>query len=89
MLVVLILKLKYRKLQEEKQMCLLRKDSFLEWGDEFNDWYILPSITVNLNSYFTISFNWLKIHYQHSWKIVTYEEEDAMAQVHYNLNNKV
>ena len=74
--------------QEDKQMCLLRKSSYLEWGNEFNEWYILPSISISFSSGFTISFYWLKIQYSHTWKVVTYEEEDEWASVHYNINNK-
>ena len=88
LLVVFILKFKYSIYKEEKQMCLLRKSSYLEWGNEFNEWYILPSISINFSSGFTITFYWLKIQYCHTWKVVTYEEEDEWASVHYNITNK-
>ena len=88
LLVVLILKLKYSMSEQEKQMCLLRKSSYLEWGNEFNEWYIIPSISINFSCGFTISFYWLKIQYCHTWKVVTYEEEDEWASVHYKIDNK-
>jgi len=88
MLVVFILKLKYSMREEEKQMCLLRKSSYLDWGNEFNEWYILPSISINFSTGFTITFYWLKIQYCHTWRVITYEEEDEWASVHYSINNK-
>lgn len=74
--------------QEDKQMCLLRKSSYLEWGNEFNEWYVLPAISLNFTYGFSITFYWLKICYSHTWKVVTYEEEDEWASVHYNITNK-
>ena len=74
--------------EQEKQMCLLRKSSYLEWGNEWNQWYILPAISIGFNNGFTFTFEWLKISYSHSWAVVTYEEEDEWASVHYKINNK-
>ena len=74
--------------EEDKQMCILRKSSYLEWDKADNNWYILPSISLNFTSGFNITFYWLKIQYSHTWKVVTYEEEDEWASVHYNINNK-
>ena len=75
-------------LQEEKRMCLLRKSTSLDWGNEFNEWYILPSISINFTQGVNINFYWLKIQYYHSWRVITYEEEDAWASVYYNINKK-
>lgn len=74
--------------EQEKQMCLLRKSSYLEWGNEFNEWYILPSINMNFTNGFSITFYWLKIEYSHTWEVVTYEEEDEWASVHYKITKK-
>jgi len=69
-------------------MCLLRKNTFIEWGNEFNEWYILPNIAINFTSGFSISFYWLKILYYHSWKVISYEEEDEWASIHYKIERK-
>ena len=74
--------------QQDKQMCLLRKSSYLDWGNEFNEWYILPSISLSFTYGFSITFHWLKIYYSHTWKVVTYEEEDEWASVHYKITDK-
>ena len=74
--------------QEDKQMCLLRKSTSLDWGNEFNEWYVLPAISLNFTYGFSITFHWLKICYSHSWRVITYEEEDEWASVHYKIDNK-
>jgi len=68
-------------------MCLLEKTTFLEWGNEYNSWYIIPTVEFYFNSGITITFNWLKIQYSHNWAVVTFEEEDARAKVSYDLRN--
>ena len=68
-------------------MCFLQKATFLEWGNEYNSWYIIPNVEVYFNSGCSITFNWLKIQYSHSWKVVTFEEEDARAKAEYNLRD--
>ena len=68
-------------------MCLLQKTTYLEWGNEYDDWDIIPAIHLNFNSCFSITFTWLKIQYSHTWDIITFEEEDARARVRSNLNN--
>ena len=88
MLVVLVLKIKYSYREEEKQLCVFRKNTYLSWGNEFNEWYIIPTISMYFSSDFNITFYWLKIQYSHSWKVVTFEEEDEWAAIHYNKNNK-
>ena len=69
-------------------MCLLRKSSYLEWGNQLDEWYILPSVSISFTDGFSITFYWLKIEYSHTWKVVTYEEEDEWASVHYNITKK-
>ena len=88
MLVVLVLKIKYSGKREDKQLCYFRKSTSLTWGNEFNEWYIIPNVSIYINKGFDISFNWLKIQYSNSWSVVTFEEEDEWASVHYNINNK-
>ena len=88
MLVVLILKIKYSGKEEEKQLCAFRKNTYLTWGNEFNEWYIIPNVSIYINNGFNISFNWLKIQYAHTWIVITFKEEDEWAAIHYNLNNK-
>ena len=74
--------------EKEKQMCLLRKSSFLEWDNIDREWYIIPSITISTDYGFRISFYWLKIQYCHTWRVITNEEEDEWASVHYKIDNK-
>ena len=74
--------------QEDKQMCLFRKSTSLDWGNEWNQWYILPAISINFTNGFTFTFEWLKISYSHTWAVVTYEEEDEWAAVRYKLKDK-
>ena len=74
--------------EEEKQLCSFRKSTYLTWGNEFDEWYIIPSFSVYINNGLSISFNWLKIQYCHTWSIVTFEEEDEWAAVHYKLKDK-
>lgn len=69
-------------------MCLLRKSSYIDWGNEFNELYIIPAISTNFTNGFSITFYWLKIQYSSTWRVVTYEEEDEWASVHYNITNK-
>ena len=88
MLVVLILKIKYSGKKEDKQLCLLRKNIYLTWGNKFNEWYIIPNISIHFSGYLDITFNWLKIQYSNSWSVVTFEEEDEWASVRYNIKNK-
>jgi len=69
-------------------MCLLQKTTYLEWGNAYDDWYIIPTIEFNFNSSFSIMFNWLKISYCHTWRVITFKEEDARASIHYKIERK-
>ena len=88
MLVVLVLKIKYSYREEDKQLCSFRKSTYLTWGNEFNEWYIIPNISIYFSDGFHITFNWLKIQYSNDWTVITYEEEDEWASVHYNTKIK-
>lgn len=61
-------------------MSFLKKVTFLEWGSEYGEWHILPTITIAFNGGFSIDYHWLKIHYSHFWKIVTFKEENDYAE---------
>ena len=74
--------------EQEKQMSLLRKSSYLYWGNEFNEWYIIPSVSISFNRGFSINFYWLKIQYCQTWRVITYEEEDEWASVHYKIDKE-
>lgn len=69
-------------------MTALRKSTSFDWGNEFNEWYIIPAITVSFNYGFSITIAWLKIYYSHTWRVITYEEEDEWASIHYKLKDK-
>ena len=86
---VLVLKIKYAKKEQDKQLLYVRKDTYLGWGNEYEEWYIIPTFSINVNDGFTITFQWLKLQYSHNWNYVTYEEGDEWAAVHYKVKNKV
>jgi len=86
MLVVLILKIKLLQKDENEQMSFLKKVTFLEWGSEYGEWHILPTITIGFNGGFSIDYHWLKIHYSHFWKVVTFGEENDYAKYLINKN---
>ena len=88
MLGLLILKFKYSSKSEEQQFCSLDKTSYLYWGNEYDYFYIIPTITIYTNDGFGISFYWLKIQYGCFWSIRTYEDEDLIAEAKRNKNNK-
>ena len=84
--VVLILKIKLLQKDENEQMSFLKKVTFLEWGSEYDEWHILPTITIAFNSGFSIDYHWLKIHYSQFWKVVTNEEENDYTKYLINKN---
>ena len=80
LLMVFILKLSFIKKDEDEQMTALKKVTFLEWGDEYGEWHILPTIVIAFNGGFSIDYHWLKIHYSQFWKVVTFGEENDYAK---------
>ena len=67
-------------------MSFLKKVTFLEWGTEYDELYIIPNITISFNGGVGIDFHWLKIHYSHFWKVVTIGEEDEYSEFIRNKN---
>lgn len=67
-------------------MSFLKKVTFLEWGSEYGEWHILPTITIGFNGGFSIDYHWLKIHYSHFWKVVTIGEENDYTKYLINKN---
>lgn len=84
MLVIFILKVKYSGKDEGQRLCSLEKKTYLEYGNEYDYWYIIPSITFYYNIGFGITFQWLKINYGHFWKVLTFDEEDLIVRAKHN-----
>ena len=62
-------------------MSCLKKVTYLEWGTEYDKWYILPVISISFNGVIDIEFRWLKILYSNNWSIITYKDEDEYAEL--------
>lgn len=96
MLVVFILKCKYkykaRRLDAEgefdHELCLIKKVTSLEFHNEYNEWYLLPTVTISFNCGVSITFYWLKVYYSSGWTIVTYKDEDEYAEFIRSQNEK-
>lgn len=86
LLMVFILKLSFIKKDEDEQMTALKKITFLEWGSEYGEWHIVPTIVIAFNGGFSIDYHWLKIHYSQFWKVVTFGEENDYAKYLINKN---
>jgi hypothetical protein len=83
---IFVLKLRFLRKDEYEQMSFLKKTTFLEWGTEYDEWYIIPNITISFNGGVGINFHWFKICYSHFWKVVTIGEEDEYAEFIRNKN---
>lgn len=88
MLVVFILKLKYKykahianvEDELELELCNVKKVTYLEFNNEYNEWYLIPSVSISFNQGVNITFYWFKIYYSSYWTIVTYKDEDDYAK---------
>lgn len=85
---VFILKIKYKlkaKGNEDKEVCSINRTTYLDWGTEYDQWYIIPCISFYINNGFGISICWLKLCYNEDYDIITIEEVKAKAKARYNL----
>ena len=88
---VFILKIIYKyksKGNEDLELCLVKKVTYLEFHTEYDEWYLLPNISVSFNDGIDITFRWLKAYYSSFWSIVTYKDEDEYAEFIRNKNEK-
>ena len=96
MLVVFVLKLKYKykaraldvEGEYDHELCYIKKVTSLEFNNEYNEWYLLPTITISFNCGVDITFHWLKIYYSSYWSVVTFKDEDKYAEFIRYKNNK-
>lgn len=91
MLGVLILKIKYKykaKGNEDKELCFIKKVTNLEFRDTYDEWYIIPTISISFNNGIDIAFHWFKVYYASFWSVVTFEDENEYAEFIQYKNNK-
>lgn len=94
MLVVLTLKFKYKinakiKKDDDSEFCLIKKTTCLNFNTPYNDWYIIPTITVSFNNGVSITFYWFNITYSSFWTVVTFEDENKYVEfIQFKNNNK-
>ncbi len=93
MLVVLILRIKYKyyakaKGNDDLELCFIKKVTTLSFHTEYNDWYLIPTISCSFNDGVDITFHWLKLYYSSFWSVVTFEDENEYAEFIQYKNNK-
>lgn len=95
MLVVFILKIKYKYKSKgldkegefDHELCHIKKVTSLEFNNEYNEWYLIPTISISFNSSLCITIYWFKIYYSNYWSVVTYKDEDDYAEFIRNKND--
>lgn len=83
MLVFGILKIVYKyksKGNEDLEVCLIKKVTYLDFRTEYNEWYLIPTVSISFNSGCDISIKWFKFNYSSYWSVVTYKDEDDYAE---------
>lgn len=95
--VVFILKVRYKYKAhisniEDKlklELCHVKKVTYLEFSNEYNELYLIPTVTIHFNQGIGITFYWFKIYYSSYWTIVKYKDEDEyVAFIEYKNNKK-
>ena len=86
-----MLSIKYKikaKGNEDEELCVFIRSVYCGWGNEYDEWYIIPNIAIFNNGNFGFVFNFLKFEFTVNYFGRTHNDESAICRALADKHNK-